>query len=155
MDKLIGALDRQFAQLHRESLELIEGTSPEQLYYRPVNNLNSFPVHSGGEQILRSAAAVEQTFGGITANLWDDPFEWTLPESLSTQEKIIEYLGEVETTRKRGFESFRSAEDLMKSIMSPSGETQLLPLLLDTLVRAAHYLGSARATLELLRTEAT
>ena len=154
MDKLIGSLDRQFAQLHQESLELIKATSPEQLYYRPVCDLNSFSVHSCGEQILRSAATVEQTFGGITANLWDDPFEWTLPESLSTQEKIIDYLQEVETTRKRGFESFRSAEDLMKTIMCPSGETQLLPLLLDTLVRAAHYLGSARTTLELVRTEA-
>lgn len=154
MDKLIGALDRQFAQLHQESLELIRATLPEQLYYRPVDDLNSFPVHSVGEQVLRSAATVEQTFGGITANLWDDPFEWTLPESLSTQGKIIEYLEEVAATRKCGFKLFTNAEDLTKSIMSPSGERQLLPLLLDTLVRAAHYLGSARTTLELLQTEA-
>jgi hypothetical protein len=33
---------------------------------------------SCGEQVLRSAAIVEQSFGGLTANLWDDPFEWTL-----------------------------------------------------------------------------
>ena len=41
-------------------------------------------MFSCGEYILRSAAAVEQTFGGITTRLWDDPFEWTLPEALST-----------------------------------------------------------------------
>ena len=55
---------------------------------------------SCGEQVLRSAAIVEQTFGGLTANLWDDPFEWTLPETLSTSAKVIEYLNEVEATRQ-------------------------------------------------------
>jgi len=151
MNKLIAALDRQFAQLHQESLELIQAASPEQLYYRPLCGSNSFALHSCGEQILRSVGTVEQTFGGITANLWDNPFEWTLPESLSTPEKIFRYLEEVEATRKRGFELFRGEADLVKEIMAPSGKTQLLPLLLDTLVRAAHYLGSARATFELLR----
>ena len=94
---------------------------------------------------------MEQTFGGITVSLWDDPFEWTQPETLATSERILEYLDEVEATRKRGFDLFKSDKDLMKKIMSPSGETQLLPLLLDALVRAANYLGRARATLELLR----
>ena len=153
MDKSIAALDRQFAQLHQDSLELIQATLPAQLYYRPLSGSNSPQLPSCGEQILRSAATVEQTFGGITANLWDDPFEWTLPESLSTPEKVFSYLEEVEATRKRGFALFKTDADLVKEIMAPSGKTQLLPLLLDTLVRAAHYLGSARATLELLRTK--
>jgi len=153
MDKLITDLDRQFLQLHQESRELIQAISPELLYCRPPGGSNSSPAHSCGEQILRSAAAVEQTFGGITTNLWDDPFEWTLPEALSTPEKVSDYLNEVEATRKRGFELFKSDDDLLKEIMTPAGGTQLHPLLLDTLVRARHYLGSARATFESLRAE--
>lgn len=153
MDKLIADLDRQFSQLHRELRELVDAISPELLYCRRPGKSNSSPAQSCGEQILRSAAAVEQTFGGITTNLWDDPFEWTLPETLSTPEKVVGYLDEVEATRKRGFELFESDEDLLKKVMTPAGETQLQALLLDTLARARHYLGSARATFELLRAE--
>jgi hypothetical protein len=155
MDEFIECLDRQFAQLHTGSYELIERISPDLLYYqlRQPGHSQSTALHSCGEQILRSAAIVEQTFGGITTNLWDDPFEWTLPESLPTREKVAGYLDEVEATRKRGFALFKSAEDLLKEIMAPSGSTQLLPLMLDTLVRAAHHQGRARATFEILRAE--
>ncbi len=150
MDKLIADLDRQFSQLHHESRELIRAISPGLLYYR---SSNSTPAQSCGEQVLRSAAVVEQTFGGLTTNLWDDPFEWTLPETLSTPEKVSDYLREVEATRKRGFELFQSDDDLAREIMAPAGATQLQPLLLDTLVRARHYLGSAKATFDLVRAE--
>src|SRR6266705_529886 len=153
MDKLIADLERQFSQLHQESRELIRVISPALLYYRPPNASNSSTAQSFGEQILRSAAVVEQTFGGITTNLWDDPFEWTLPETLSTPEKVAEYLDEVDATRKRGFELFQSDEDLLKAIMAPAGATHLQRLLLDTLVRARHYLGSAKATFNLIRAE--
>jgi len=149
MDKFIACLDRQFAKLHAGSCELIEGISPELLYRHP--GPVPAPLHSGGEQVLRSAAVVEQAFGGITTNLWDDPFEWTLPESLPTPAMVAAYLDEVEATRKRGFELFKSDADLVKEIMAPAGYTQLLPLLLDTLVRAAHHQGRARATFEVLR----
>jgi hypothetical protein len=152
MGKLIADLDRQFSQLHQESRELIRAIPLELLYYRPPNESNS-PAHSCGEQLLRSAAAIEQTFGGITTNLWDDPFEWTLPETLSTPERVSDYLNEVETTRKRGFELFQSDDDLFKEIMAPAGATQLQPLLLDTLVRARHYLESAKVTFDLVRAE--
>jgi hypothetical protein len=147
MDKLIADLDRQFSRLHQESRELIHAISPELLYCRPSNG------SSIGEQILRSAAAVEQTFGGLTTNLWDDPFEWTLPETLSTPEKVSDYLSEVEATRKRGFELFKGDDDLLKEVMAPTGATQLQPLLLDTLVRARHYLESAQATFALMSAE--
>ena len=153
MDKLIEDLHRQFSQLHQESRELIRAISPALLYCRPPKGSNSSPAQSCGEQILRSAATVEQTFGGLTTNLWDDPFEWTLPEALSTPEKVSDYLNEVEATRKRGFELFQSDDDLFKEIMAPAGVTQLQPLLLDTLVRARHYLGSAQATFDLVRAE--
>jgi hypothetical protein len=153
MNELIADLHRQFSQLHRESRELNRAVPPELLYYRPSIGSNSPPALSCGEQILRSAAVVEQTFGGITTNLWDDPFEWTLPETLSTPAKVSDYLNEVEATRKRGFELFESDEDLLKEIMAPAGATQLLPLMLDTLVRARHYLESAKATFDLVRAE--
>ena len=153
MDTFIECLDRQFVKLHSGSYELIKQISPGLLYYqlRQTRQSESTPLHSCGEQILRSAAIVEQTFGGLTTNLWDDPFEWTLPESLPTPEKVAGYLDEVEATRKRGFELFQSDADLLKEIMAPSGYTQLLPLMLDTLTRAAHHQGRARATFEILR----
>lgn len=151
MDKFIEGLDRQFARLHGHAHRLIEVISPALLYQQPPGKSNSLPLHSCGEQILRSAAVVEQTFGGITTNLWDDPFEWTLPEALPTPEQVAGYLNEVEVTRKHGFELFKSDADLMKEIMAPSGHTQLLPLLLDTLARAAHHQGRAWATYEILR----
>lgn len=156
MDRFIECLDRQFAQLHRGSHELIEAIPPDLLYYplrqlRQPRQAESTLLHSCGEHILRSAAIVEQTFGGLSANLWDDPFEWTLPESLQNPDRVAGYLDEVEATRKRGFELFQSDADLLKEIMAPSGYTQLLPLILDTLTRAAHHQGRARATFEILR----
>ena len=153
MDKFIEGLDRQFAQLHGDAHKLIAAISPELLYHQPLGKSNSLPLHSCGEHVLRSAAIVEQTFGGITTNLWDDPFEWTLPETLPTRDKVAGYLDEVEATRRRGFQLFKSDEDLLKEIMAPSGPTQLLPLLLDTLARAAHHQGRARATFEIQQAE--
>jgi hypothetical protein len=95
------------------------------------------------ENIRRSAAIVEQMCGGLTANLWDDPFEWTLPETLSNAERIIEYLDEVEVARKRAFGLIDDAA-LSKYIAMPSGESQqLIGVLLDTLVTASEFRGRA------------
>jgi hypothetical protein len=160
MDKFIEGLDRQFAQLHGEAHKLIKTIPPELLYKQPGQRQPSgqshrLPLHSCGEHILRSAGIVEQTFGGITTNLWDDPFEWTLPENLTTPDKVAGYLDEVEATRGHGFQLFKSDEDLLKEIMAPSGYIQLLPLLLDTLMRAAHHQGRALATFGILQAEKT
>jgi hypothetical protein len=93
--------------------------------------------------ILRSAAIVEQMCGGLTANLWDDPFEWTLPETLSNVDRISEYLAEVDVARKRAFASIDDAA-LSKYIAVPSGESQqLIGVLLETLVRASEFRGRA------------
>jgi len=93
------------------------------------------------ENLLRSAAVVEQMCGGLTANLWDDPFEWTLPETLSNADRIIEYLSEVDLARERAFNSIDDAA-LTKYISVPSGESQMLiSVLLETLVRASEYRG--------------
>ena len=152
MKESIASLDREFVLIHRGSRELVDRITPK-LLYQKVRAAPSGPARSFGEEILRSAAAVEQAFGGITANLWDDPFEWTLPETLTTREKVCEYLDDVEATRKRGFELLRSDDDLEKEIMAPAGATKLARLLLDTLERAGHYLGSAEAIFKLLQTE--
>ena len=100
---------------------------------------------SCGEYLLRSAAAVEQTFDGLTTRLWDDPFEWTLPEKLSTCEAIVEYLDEVEATRTRGFGFFNSDDDLKREVPAPESMRSLADILIDTLARASHLQGRAFA----------
>ena len=95
------------------------------------------------QYILRSAATIEQMCGGLTANLWDDPFEWTLPETLSNADRIVEYLSEVDLARERAFNSIDDSA-LSKYIAVPSGEEQLLiSLLLETLVKASDLRGRA------------
>lgn len=133
MGHLTAWFDHEFLRLQSEWRELIQAIEPQKIYQRTSAHELSF-----GEHLVRSAGAVEQTFDGITANLWDDPFEWTLPENLATREKLLEYLDEVEATRQRGFELFKNDEDLMKEVMTPSGRMHLASLLLDTLVRARH-----------------
>jgi hypothetical protein len=150
MNKLIASLDEQFARLHARSRALVEAVPAERLYWQPRQSSGTFPVYSCGEHILRSAARVEQTFGGITVNLWDDPFEWTLPEALSTPARVVEYLDEVEATRRRGFALLREDLDLLKEFNDPSGRMRTLgALLFETLERAAHHQGRAFATFRL------
>jgi hypothetical protein len=144
--ELIDVFERQFARLHSRSSTLVSKT-PVEMLYRSRGESTASSACSLGENVLRCAAAVEQTFGGITANLWDHPFEWTLPETLSTVERVIEYLEEVEATRKRAFVSFVRDSDLLKEVLVPAGHTQsLIDLLIETLVKAADYQGRAIAT---------
>ncbi len=144
----VRSLDEQYARLHARSCALIEIIPVEHLYRQPRTvGSGALPVYSCGEHLLRSAAAVEQTFGGITANLWDDPFEWTLPEALQTPSHVACYLKEVEATRQRGFALLTTDASLGKEISLPSGEMQTLcALLLETLARAAHHQGRAFAS---------
>ena len=147
MDALIKWFDHEFAQLHTNWREVLQELTPESIYQRASESDSTLSV---GEYIVKSARVVEQAFGGITANLWDDPFEWTLPETLTTHEKLLAYFAEVEATRQRGFALFKSDEDLLKEVMAPSGEMQLASLLLDTLARARHHQLSALITLKRL-----
>lgn len=95
------------------------------------------------ENLVRSAAVIEQMCGGLTANLWDDPFEWTLPEALSNSDRVVEYLDEVDVARQRTFDSIDDAA-LSKYIALPSGESRpLVSVLLKTLVKASEYRGRA------------
>lgn len=140
---VICSFDQEFERLHARSCNLIETTPVDMLY--PDFSVNG-DAASVGVFVLRSARVVEQTFGGITSNLWDHPFEWTLPEALSTSARVIEYLGEVEETRKHAFASFAGDKDLLKKIATPAGEIRpLISLLLDTLVQALGLQGRAVA----------
>jgi hypothetical protein len=155
--EMVESLDREFARLHVNSCVVIANTPVEVLYSVPEEtDASSFSPglsspQSVGENILRCAAAIEQTFGGITANLWDDPFEWTLPEYLTTPAKVKEHLVEVEATRKRAFSSFADDACLLKYVAVPSGETRPLnDLLLETLRRAGDYQAQALVVLKIL-----
>ncbi|HUE84174.1 MAG TPA: hypothetical protein VMM84_18885 [Pyrinomonadaceae bacterium] len=142
---LIHCFDCEFARLHAELCNIVREVSIEDFYHDSES-----AAGAPSQSLIRSAAIVEQTFGGITANLWDDPFEWTLPETLTTSTQILEYLAEVEATRKRAFARFAQDSDLLKEIAVPSGNTRpLVELLLETLVHATHYHGRCIAALQL------
>ena len=154
--EIVNDLDREFARLHLNSCAIIETTPLDILYTIPAQADMTFlsaslGSASVGECILKCAAAIEQTFGGITANLWDVPFEWTLPEHLSTPDRINEHLAEVEATRRCAFSSFCDDASLLKHVVVPSGESQpLIDLLRETLRRAANHQAHALVMLKTL-----
>ena len=125
--RIVQHLEQEFSSLIDSLKDLVRSVPTEHVY------------------ILRSAAVVEQTCGGLTANLWDDPFEWTLPETLSNPDRIVEYLSEVDATRHRAFSSIQDDTALTKFISAPSGERLLISLLLETLIRASEFRGRALA----------
>lgn len=151
--EILESLDREFARLHLRSRKIIESTPAEILYLACHSDLESPEPSSRsvGESVLRAAAAIEQTFGGITSNLWDDPFEWTLPEFLTTPEKVLDHLEDVEATRRRAFSSFTDDQCLRKRVATPAQESELLiNLLLETLVRAISFQTQGALTLKSL-----
>lgn len=149
MKTFLEIFDAKFEKIHFASCRLVEKIPLEKLFWQPRETEALFPVNSCGEYILRSAAAVEQTFGGITTKLWDDPFEWTLPEQLSNNQLILQYLEEVEEIRKKGFLFFASDEDLRKQIPAPEKLKSILEILVETIARAAHFQGRALAVFQI------
>lgn len=153
MKNLIEIFNQKFLNLHLRGIEIIQKTPIEKLFWQPLEKDALFPINSCGEYILRSAGKIEQTFGGITTKLWDDPFEWTLPEALSTNSLILEYLDEVEATRQRGFTFFQKDEDLKKTLPAPIKIISLFEILLDTLTIGENYQGRATAIFRLFSDE--
>ena len=133
--EIVQQIDRAFANLIVSLKDLASSVPPDLL--------------------LRSAAVIEQMCGGLSANLWDDPFEWTLPETLSNTDRIIEYLSEVDVARQRAFNAIRDDSALTRYISAPAGEQLLVNLLLETLVKASDYRGRAVASSKLLSGEGT
>jgi len=153
MNSQIEIFDRQFSALHSRSNDLLTLTPDDKLFWRPVELKQTYAMFSCGEYILRSAGAVEQTFGGIMTRLWDDPFEWTLPEELSTTALMMEYLAEVEETRRKGFALFASDEDLSREMPAPEKLKSIFEILLETVARAEHFQGRAFAIFQLFSDE--
>lgn len=153
MKNFINLFDRQFLQIHSRSCELVRKIPDEKLYWQPRQTDALFPVNSCGEYVLRSAGKIEQTFGGLTAKLWDDPFEWTLPEQLSTNARILDYLSEVEATRCRGFALLAADEDLRRELPAPEKLKSIFALLLETIARAEHFQGRAFAVFKMFSGE--
>jgi hypothetical protein len=140
---ILSSFDQQFIRLDGRSRELLSRLNDELLFRRPGGLATSLTPFSCGEYLLRSAAAVEQTFDGLTTRLWDDPFEWTLPEKLSSREAILIYLDEVEATREKGFGFFTSDDDLKREVPAPEHMRSLAEILVDTISRASHLQGRA------------
>jgi len=153
MKVILNAIERGFLSLDTRSRDLLSRVREDQLFLKPRETQNSMAAFSCGEYVLRSAAMVEKTFGGITSRLWDDPFEWTLPEKLTTKQTIAHYLDEVEETRSRGFGFFTSDADLGREIPAPEKLRPLIDILLGTLARAEHFQGRAFAVFQMISDE--
>lgn len=148
MREMLNVIDTQFHSIHSRSMEIVAHVPDEFLYAQPRELDQTYAVFSCGEYIIRSAAAVEQCFGGLTTRLWDDPFEWTLREALATKELIVGYLDEVEAARTNAMGFLASDEDLLKTLPAPEKIVTIFELLLNTIRRAEHYQGRAAAVLQ-------
>ena len=148
MHIVLDSFESRFVSLHNRSKALIGKLPTVDLFRKPRKLDQTMAMFSCGEYILRSAGAVEQTFGGITTRLWDDPFEWTLPEKLSTAELVLGYLDDVEQTRSLGFGFLTSDDDLIKRIPAPEHLRSIFDILLETVARAEHYQGRAFAVFQ-------
>lgn len=150
MDPILAAFDEEFTRLDRRSRSLLSLLDADTLYARPREIAGTIEPFSCGEFIARSAAAVERTFGGITTRLWDDPYEWTLPEKLSDTPALFSYLDEVEATRRRGFGFFGSDADLSRQIPAPEHMRTLAEIMIEAIALASHYQGRAFALYQLM-----
>ena len=147
---MLHAFEKRFVALDKRSIELLHLIDDSDLFRKPRELDRTMTMFSCGEYILRSAAAIEQTCGGITTRLWDDPFEWTLPEELSTRDKVANYLREVETARRSAFQFLKSDDDLQREIPAPATLRPIFDLLLETVARSEHYQGRAFAVFQML-----
>lgn len=150
MREIIDELQKNFEAVILRSADMTKHISPEDLFRKPDRFEGTFEMFSFGEFILRSAAAIEQAFAGMTTRLWDDPFEWTLPEYMASPERILVYFEEVSETARRGFAFLKSDDDLMRQIPAPRELRTIFHILLSAYERAAHFEGRAAAVHQLV-----
>jgi hypothetical protein len=141
MGDVLDLFDNRFRSNYSRSTELVTKFPEDLLFFRPTDNGPRARLFSFGESILRAAAEVERAVGGITTRLWDDPFEWTLPETLSNRSAIVAYIDEVESRRQGAFLYFASDDDLQKQIPAPEELRSLHEIILDSLIRSEHFIG--------------
>jgi hypothetical protein len=152
---LIESLDARFTRIDAHQHTLLKGTPPAKLFWSPISTADTLITLSVGGGILRSAAMVEQAFLGLTRRLWDDPFEWTLPEKLCSHEAIINYLDEVAETRKTGLAFLASDSDLSRMLPAPEELKPILAVLMESIADSEYFLGHAEAVLRLIAADTT
>ena len=150
MHEIIDELQENFETLIARSAEMTRQVSSDDLFRKPEAFEGTYEMFSFGEFILRSAAAIEQAFAGMTTRLWDDPFEWTLPEYMASPERILLYFDEVSETTRRGFAFMKTDEDLKRRIPAPRELQTIFHVLLSAYERAAHFQGRAAAVHRLI-----
>jgi hypothetical protein len=150
VNSILPTLESQFTTIDRRSHALLDRTSDVLLYKSPRDSDQVLIPFTIGEYLLRSAATIEQVAGGITTRLWDDPFEWTLPEKLSTVVAVRGYLCEVEQARVRTFEAISSDANLSKQIPSPVRMMSLFEILVEAVAKASHFQGRAYSVFQAL-----
>src|SRR5437764_1168152 len=128
---LVKILDGQFTEIDGRQRRLINAVPDSKLFWTPVSIIDTMVLLSVGGGILRSASMIEQVFLGITRRLWDDPFEWTLPEKLSTKNAIVSYLDEVTEARRRGLAFITSDADLSRKLPAPESLNPVLQVFLE------------------------
>lgn len=144
MQTILNSLERRFKDLHERSVSLLLSIPEERLFDPCIRPNDRLQEVSFAYFLIRSAAAVERVFGGITTRLWDDPFEWTLPEELSSTEAIHDYLNEVKLIREKGFATLDNDETLLRSIPAPAELKTIIDVLLESLCRAEQSFALAR-----------
>jgi hypothetical protein len=141
----IEKFELEFAELHRARCDLASAAGNERIYSTSDTG-RLWPV-SVGLYLIRSAAVVEQTINGLTVRLWDDPFEWTLPERLPTVTDLIAYFVEVEAARLKGFKFLQDDLDLDRTLPAPANLKTLDQLLTETYESSSTYLSRAGSML--------
>ncbi|PYP89624.1 MAG: hypothetical protein DMF61_02850 [Blastocatellia bacterium AA13] len=145
----VDSFSAEFERLHCNLIEVLNLIPEDRLYWKPFESASFLRVYSCAELIVHIGAVVEYTFNGITSNFWDDPFEWTLREHLSTHALVAEYLEEAARVRRLAFEQMTD-QDLSKTLYFPNGAPSTISeLLLRALSHAAHHRGQVYAYVHL------
>jgi hypothetical protein len=150
MREIIDVFEDSFVDVDDRQRRLLAQVTDQRLFWTPVDAADSMVLLSVGGSVLRSAAMVEQAFLGITRRLWDDPFEWTLPEKLSTKAAILTYLDEVNETRMAGLKFLASDADLSRKLPAPDELKTIAAVLIEALRQAENHLGRGMAVLKIL-----
>ncbi|MGD9589469.1 MAG: hypothetical protein AB7Q37_13730 [Pyrinomonadaceae bacterium] len=149
MTDLLEILAEQFDRLEKQWFELLDSLPDDRLFSVPVVGTMANGHMTPAALVIRSAARIEQAFGGVMVRLWDDPFEWTLPEQLATRDRVTGYLNEVGALRRKGLAMFRSDEELFQVVPAPEQLKHVAEVLFSALLEAAGLQGRAVMSAEL------
>ena len=139
----------EFTRVEDSVVQILPLIPEDKLYWKPFQSKTHVRIYSCGELISHSMGAIEACCNGILNNFWDDPFEWTLRESLPNREYLGGYIDEVIAVTRETFGLLKS-DDLPKRIYLPDGvPTTIGKLLLRTLLHSVHHRGQLYAYVHL------